>query len=450
MAHQMWPRWLWRRRLLVVVCALAVVLSLALSACESGPLPFALGSPTPDNPCVIQFGEAAPSLPDAVAPRTLTMVPPVAANGVVYVDYPVLTTDRTQTQYTIAALRASDGVMLWSVPDINYRTSEITYVDGKLILLNGGNLAVLRATDGTTLWQRPFVGSLWRWGQMYRDGVLYIANAAADGVVISAFRLADGRVLWQTPVSGISSQPALVLDGNSLYIGVGAGDIAALRRDTGAIRWQVPIDSAQSNDSTPLAMIGGKLLIYAPGGDVFLNPANGDVEEDAPLPIGIAHRVDLLTIGGTSFVGLSAIADGPPTVNGETYSLYSLFASDGRLVWRASLDSPFASSMIAYAADSLYLGPGPSYFYALNMSDGAVRWSLRPDLGSISTFRASGFAAIPGYFFETADGASTPCTPIDSHLPAIRALSSADGRVIWEDTFSVALGPPSCAVCHAR
>ncbi|MDE3230498.1 MAG: PQQ-binding-like beta-propeller repeat protein [Chloroflexota bacterium] len=376
-----------------------------------------------------------------MASRFLVMVHPVAGDGAVYVEYPVLTADRTQTQYTIAALRASDGAMLWSIANTNF-TSRLAFVDGKLILL-GDDMVALRATDGTALWQDPLNWN-WQASLLYRDGILYFSNgfsngsaSVGDGAVIYAIRLADGRTLWQTPVSGITGPTAPVLDGNSLYVGVFNGVIAALRTDTGAIRWQAPFASAQSNDATPLAMIGGKLLVRTPRGNLLLNPANGGGEEDAPPPFDTASRVDSLAVGRTTFLGLS---DGS----------YSLFASDGRLIWSAPTNAPVGMSVVAYDADTLYLGPGPSVYDAISMSDGAVLWNLRPDLRSSRTFRASGYAAIPGYFFETADGASTPCTPIDSHLPAIRALSSADGRVIWEDTFSVALGPPSCAVCHAR
>jgi hypothetical protein len=90
-------RW---RRVPALLCALASVLALALSACAST---------VPPNLCH-WTGEAPP----LITRSSLRVTPPLAADGVVYVGYAIPGTDHSPAQSAIVALRARDGASLWS------------------------------------------------------------------------------------------------------------------------------------------------------------------------------------------------------------------------------------------------------------------------------------------------------------------------------------------------
>ncbi len=99
-------------------------------------------------------GEAPPPITSS----PLGVTPPLAADGVVYVGYTVPGADQSPAQTAIAALRARDGALLWSVPDSN-GTRRLAFADGILILLGRG-IVGLRARDGASLWSARSNGTL--------------------------------------------------------------------------------------------------------------------------------------------------------------------------------------------------------------------------------------------------------------------------------------------------
>ncbi len=99
--------------------------------------------------------------------------------------------------HSVAALRASDGVLLWLRPGPIAATRLISD-HGVLVLSNSGRLAALRAADGMLLWQVA------RGGYSYSGSPLVLAGGilyAVDDADLYAVRFVDGHLLWRVPAS---------------------------------------------------------------------------------------------------------------------------------------------------------------------------------------------------------------------------------------------------------
>src|SRR5258707_11041838 len=306
-----------------LLSALASVLSLALSACAST-------VPPPSDLCHWS-GEAAPPITSS----PLGVTPPLAADGVVYVAYavPGAGADQSPTQTDIAALRASDGALLWSVPDSN-GTGRLAFADGILILLGRG-IVGLRARDGASLWRALPWRSYGNLPRAISGGVLYAIDDA-----VYAFRITDGRLLWQTPVNEYQALWAPVVDGATVYVGSGNGFLMALRADTGALLWKTFLSSPTSptpGTYTPLGVVAGQLYVTATGtgadGVLRVNPADGaSAGYRLPLPAA-TPLLDPLIVNGTLYVGIE-VTPISRTTRRPDIAAYHLLASGGTLLWR--------------------------------------------------------------------------------------------------------------------
>jgi outer membrane protein assembly factor BamB len=183
---------------------------------------------------------------------------PVAGNGVVYVDVVDLK-HLSQFAYpiTLAAFRASDGVLLWQRPG----PGGPLYLTGAMLLASGdGELTAFRASDGTQLWQVALsVGS--PASMMVVGGVLYTLDVSGL-YAVSAVRLSDGQMLWQVPPpSGwvpntryATSYPTFfgpVVSGGVLYFGTLNGPLEAVRSSDGTVLWQVDVVPTAEEDQLP-------------------------------------------------------------------------------------------------------------------------------------------------------------------------------------------------------
>jgi len=413
------------RQLPALLCTLATVCSLTLSACTSG-VPPAQRTPTASSlPSWCSNGGEGP--PPSFG---LAASPPVTADGVVYVAYtlPDATHNPRQDTYAVAALRARDGTLLWRVPTARLM-SPLAVADGVLIV-SFGKLVGLRASDGSTLWRSSLEAGVLALSQ----GVLYFADAST----VSALRLVDGHILWQTPVPGFPIGTPPVADGTSVYVGAGNGSVVALRADTGAIRWTA-FQSATASPVVwhyPLATSGGQLYVTA--SDVQsvlpallrLNPVDGTNDGYALLLPTYALLLYPALTGDifTTVISPTRVppgrADAPaPTINGYRLSATGL----GHLLWSVPGQAG-AFQPTAHDAQTFYfeaLPPGGLSAYRL--TDGAVLWR-EPALASGGTRIAAG----SGYLVETMSGRDAPCRNPPTHqAPQIRALTATQGIVAW-------------------
>lgn len=224
---------------------------------------------------------------------------PTIADGRVYVS-----TDDNE----LFALDARDGQVLWTYRSISETARLITApspaVLGETVIapFTSGEIVALRAQNGEILWS----DSLTRTGGL--TPLSSINDIAASPVILgdrvyalshsgimAAFDLRTGERVWTLPAGGLHA-PALV--GDYLFIVTVDAEVAAIERNTGAVRWITELPAFRNErrrrDRISWAgpvLAGDRLLLASSEGElVFLNPVNGERVGDRNLgdPVFIA------------------------------------------------------------------------------------------------------------------------------------------------------------------
>ncbi|MFH5924290.1 PQQ-binding-like beta-propeller repeat protein [Roseomonas xinghualingensis] len=226
----------------------------------------------------------------------------------------------------LLALSTEDGRRLWV-----YRGQPVAAVplglpapavEGDTVVAGfpSGELAALRTADGRVNWTESLAA-----GQnARRGGIAELAGVAgmpviSDGRVIAAGQagtslsvdLRSGRRLWERDV-GSTQSPAVV--GEWIFIVTPEGQLVAMGRDDGRVRWLTLLDERSAKDrrrdpasfGTPL-VVGGRILVPSSRGEAILvDPAEGGIAGRIRLPggatlppIAVAGTVYLVTDDGT-------------------------------------------------------------------------------------------------------------------------------------------------------
>ncbi len=214
---------------------------------------------------------------------------PTIADGRVY-----LTTDDNE----LFALDATDGSVLWTHRSIAETARLITApspaVLGETVVapFTSGEIVAFSASNGTVLWS----DSLTRTGGL--TPLSSINDIAASPVILgdhvyalshsgimAAFDMRSGERQWELPAGGLHA-PSVV--GNYLFIVTVDGEVVAIQRDTGQVRWITELPSFKNErrrrDRISWAgpvMAGGRLVLASSEGTlVLLDPTTGDRMED--------------------------------------------------------------------------------------------------------------------------------------------------------------------------
>ena len=176
----------------------------------------------------------------------------------------------------LLALDASDGHTLWSrslEPTENGWTGA-AYGGGLVYSVNGAGLVrAYRPDSGAIAWTRQLEAHVHAAPPTYSDGALYISSITNSYEKVTdpeenatggayALRASDGAVLWRRPViNGEASSP--MLDATTFYATYVCGQVYALDRNTGAIRWHRNPGCYGGGGHTS-AMYAGKLYSMEP------------------------------------------------------------------------------------------------------------------------------------------------------------------------------------------
>ncbi|MFO1022149.1 MAG: PQQ-binding-like beta-propeller repeat protein [Planctomycetales bacterium] len=205
-----------------------------------------------------------------------------------------------------------------------------------------------------------------------KEGVLYTLGNKGSSETIMALDVGTGKKLWCTPYAA-ATHPSVgngprgtpAVDENSAY-GLGAnGDLVAVDRKTGKIRWQKNIlTEFQGNNIgwgiSESVLLDGDRLICTPGGVkgtvVTLNKETGKTiwagitpEKD---PAGYASALVTQAGGVRQYIQFTA------------YGVIGLAAEDGKFLWRddhasntsANCSSPLVSGDVVFYASSYGTG----------------------------------------------------------------------------------------------
>jgi outer membrane protein assembly factor BamB len=211
--------------------------------------------------------------------------------------------------YTLYALNASTGTLLWSYDTGGAVFSSPAVANGIVyVSSDGGDLDALNAITGAKLWSYTTGGPVTS-SPAVADGVVYIGSS--DGNVY-ALNANTGGKLWSYSSGGpVSASPAVA--NGVVYIGSNDGNLYALNAGTGTKLWSYdtgnPVDSG-------LAVANG--VVYA-------------ISEDISIVMGGSYLYALNASTGTKLWSYltSSLSSSPAVVDGLVYVRAGYFVHDG-------------------------------------------------------------------------------------------------------------------------
>jgi len=233
-------------------------------------------------------------------------------------------------------------------------------------------------------------------------------------------------VIGRNVVVGEGDENSMVMHG-VVHVGGAANALISLDRDTGAVRWNVPVGGTCMPTA---AYVDGRIVAHVGDGNlVSLSPDTGDVAFTRNLGT-IPSMVAVLSLGNDRIVSA-----------GETDTgVVAVHASSGATIWRRSFpnssalgDGPLASDGVRVLGAYLFPVPGQAHTYvrageigeqrafALDAHTGVPLWDVHLENGRVP-FRNQ--AAIPlidrGTLF------------IGSAIsPEMHAIDLKTGRILW-------------------
>ncbi|HWT08421.1 MAG TPA: PQQ-binding-like beta-propeller repeat protein, partial [Roseomonas sp.] len=204
----------------------------------------------------------------------------------------------------LVALAADDGRRLWmhraaAIPTIPLGLGTPA-VAGDVVVAGfpSGELIALRATDGRVLWSESLAAA--GTGALSDIAGVRARPAVAAGRVVAVgmgglticVDLRSGRRLWEQESGGTEGA---WMAGDWVFLANDAGQVAALERETGVVRWATSLRPAPRGNrpaeritlSSPI-LAGGRLLVGTSGAElVSLDPSSGEVSARLGLPGGL-------------------------------------------------------------------------------------------------------------------------------------------------------------------
>ncbi len=190
---------------------------------------------------------------------------PAFAEGTVYIT--VLERGKTVKAGRVAAMRASDGKVLWD-RRLPSRTESSPLVDGEHLFFGSedGTVYCVRRSDGAVRWTYKAPGAV-KGALALADGKLYFGDYAGR---MHAIRRSDGRAVWTTGTRGARfgtaagqfySTPAVAY--GRVYIGNTDGKVYSFSASTGRIAWTRSTGGYVYASPAVAQVPGGKPTVYA-------------------------------------------------------------------------------------------------------------------------------------------------------------------------------------------
>ncbi len=351
--------------------ALVALLALALAACAERVDRPAPGGPTVRNDaaasrdpsCVasLRFDQSRTARPASRFPGAawrvdgeLPVTAPVVSGSMVYGG----TSGILPGQGCVFAAEAHTGRLRWAAEGgISPGTPPLAAGALVVTALDGGDLVARDGREGTARWVIE-TGGFWQAGPVLQGDTLY---AAPDSGVL-AVDPRTGRLRWRVrgPVGAMVAERDAVLVS---WAGPSEAVTAALDPVTGRQRWRA---SVGATDAVVVARTGGTVVLRSSAGTLYgLGFSNGrrlwrlDVADGGSTPVAAARGRLLFRAG-----------DG---------DAYAVDARTGKVAWRTAVGFGDHREAPAVDGSSLYVGGSSalaSYFWALDLGTGRVRWRL--------------------------------------------------------------------------
>jgi len=286
----------------------------------------------------------------ASKPAPLTVTGMSVLNGFVYVN---------ASDGSIAAYRSNDGKRLWRVnlgARIYYAITSDQTVYCFLIKGDYGQVAALRASDGTLLWthQDTFTGVVWL---MAKDGIVYLNTERG---MIYALRSSDGRLLWHF-LAGMPMQFSGFMSVNNGIVAIQTyeNELYLLRERDGAVIYHYASLLTLQDVAFPYVDKGFIAIISNTGSVQVRNEKNGSL-------------VWQYTSAKKAAPWLPTVLDGIAYVNNAAGSIQALRIQNGSQLWQFKPGA--AISLPVLDNRTIYMTTAGGTVVALRSADGTLLW----------------------------------------------------------------------------
>ena len=204
-------------------------------------------------------------------------------------------------------------------------------------------------------------------------------------------------VLWRFPTPAIvAGTPAVV--GNTVFAGDAAGNVYALRADSGRVRWQTHIDNARFTASAVVTR--GRVVLGSQTTGVIYGLDQGDGRVLWQIRPNTFGRPGIwgsgTRVGRFVAIGVASNDEGPPPPFLSRGSVVLLEPRDGRVIWQTFTITPDQAAQGSTGAsvwstpafdedsDTIYVGTGNNFtqpatgtsdaIMALDAETGAILW----------------------------------------------------------------------------
>jgi outer membrane protein assembly factor BamB len=325
--------------------------------------------------------------------------PPVMANGVIYgivAESAPSTRGVVPFLRSLVAVQASDGALLWRVPEPNLDAVATIVADASIVAVATGS-GGLYGLDPATGAQRWHIGGSCGEELVTQNGVVYASI--------------------EDPTS---------LPPNGISFGAGIGLLVAVRASDGAMLWQTPYNMdtrvLAANDHTVFGSMTGAVVAFDAhtGENVAAFPNYGMANYAEPGAVK-----GYVMAAGETVALIGAYATAVP-------HLRAVSAVDGRVLWDSPVefgaDAEFPTT-VRLTNDLIIGGDGSQILAAVRLSDGSVAWRLPRfgdhGVGTLSETKGVVFATL-----ESAHPEEGPC--LRDCTPNILAVDAATGAIYWQ------------------
>jgi len=328
----------------------------------------------------------------------------------------------------VSAVCAEEVTQKWTSPtEDGIRSSPAIGSDGTIYFgSDDGKFYALNPDDGKPKWtylisnrgpipirSSPAIGS---------DGTIYFGTDAGNLYALRPDPLKPGedRLKWAYPAAGkIYSTPAIGRDG-TIYFGTDYGLFYALYPN-GGFKWYKYIGKGVY--ASPAISSDGTIYISGDGFLSALNPDNGDIKwtyNDGNIggaypPPTIGSAYSFLTIGSSPAIG----SDGTIYIGSLDGTLYAINPSNGRPKWKYTTAMSLLTSPAIGSDDTIYIGSTTGTLFAY-YPNGVRKW----------TYQTTCDMCMPMILSSPAIGRDGTIY-FGSHYKKFYALNPTDGSVKW-------------------
>jgi cobaltochelatase CobN len=284
-----------------------------------------------------------------------------------------------------------------------------------------GDLYCINASNGTTIWNKTIEHSPAYWGvassPLVYENMIFVTTFSNNASNNGTLHVLDfnGSELWNisTGDTFYYTSPA-VADGNIFFAGnLTNHSLFCANISSQDILWR--FNTSTQIKSTPA--IWNNTILFASADRLYAVNITGEEVWNKPFSCKMSSP---------------AVSNGKVYIGSSTSRLYCYNANDGSEVWTTTVNGPIYSSPVV-ANDTVYFGTNTpnGTIYALNATDGTLRWSysLNPPSGSYYNIMSSP-AVSDGILFIGADDGRVYAF---GEKPAITAKIRIEGKnkTIW-------------------